>query len=293
MRWVAAGVRAVSPVAPSLAALVVENLMTHARRHPRPAWESEALAGASSWSLPWVDEGRPAELPLWSWGQGPTVLLVHGWEGRGSQLGAFVPPLVEAGFRVVTFDGPGHGSSSARRASLVDMARAVNAVADAVAPVLGGIHAVVAHSMGGASTVLAASKQGERGSLATSRFVLLAPPAHPSSFTRTVFEAFSLSEDVQHRVVDRMERHLGERFLHLDGPSAAARLEGAALIIHDIEDREVPLADGERYASEWPGARFVTTRGLGHRRILRAPEVIEQVAQFVAGKGREPMLRSA
>lgn len=284
MKWLAVGLRAVSPVAPALAARVVENLLTHARRHPRPGWETEALVGARSWSLPWVDEGRAAEIPVWSWGEGPVVLLVHGWEGRGSQLGAFVGPLVEAGFRVVTFDGPGHGSSSARRASLVDQARAVGVVADAVAPVLGGIHAVVAHSMGGASAVLAAARQGDRGSLATARFVLLGPPAHPSQFTRAAFEAFALPEGVRRRVVRLMERRLGERFSDLDGPTAASRLEGGALIIHDTDDREVPAADGERYAAEWPGAQLLSTRGLGHRRILRDPQVVERVTRFVAGR---------
>jgi pimeloyl-ACP methyl ester carboxylesterase len=286
IRWVAAGVRAVSPVAPGLAARVVEGLMMHARRHPRPEWEQKVLAGAQSWSIPWVDGGRPASLPIWAWGQGPVVLLVHGWEGRGSQLGAFVEPLVAAGFRVVTFDGPGHGASSARRASLVHQARAVNAVADAVAPVLGGIHAVIAHSMGGAATVLAAARQGARGSLSSSRFVLLAPPAHPSQFTTAVFESFSLSKEVQRRVVARMERTFGERFVDLDGPEAASGLEGSAFIEHDVDDREVPLASGERYAASWPGARILRTRGLGHRRILRDPGVVEQVTLFVAGKPR-------
>jgi hypothetical protein len=40
-------------------------------------------------------------LPVYSWGSGPTILLAHGWSGRGSQLGAFVEPLVEQGFRLV------------------------------------------------------------------------------------------------------------------------------------------------------------------------------------------------
>lgn len=281
MEWVKAGVRAVSPVAPELAAYVAFGLMLRACRHPRPAREAELLGTAESWSLPWRDDGHEAELPIWAWGRGPVVLLVHGWEGRGAQLGAFVPPLVEAGFRVVTFDGPGHGDSTAKRASLVDMARAVGAIADEVAPIMGGVHAVVAHSMGGASAVLAASKQLARGSLTSSRFVLIAPPAHPERFTRTVFEALSLSEGVQHRVVDRMERHLGARFEDLDGPTAASRLDGPALVVHDTDDREVPFSDGERYADSWPNARIVGTRGLGHRRILRDPGVIDQVTQFV------------
>src|SRR5207248_218428 len=36
------------------------------------------------------------------WGSGPIVYLVHGWGGAGSQLDAFVPPLLAAGHRVIT-----------------------------------------------------------------------------------------------------------------------------------------------------------------------------------------------
>src|SRR5688500_15132227 len=43
------------------------------------------------------------------WGTGPAVYLVHGWGGRGSQLGSFVEPLLAGGFRVVMFDAPAHG----------------------------------------------------------------------------------------------------------------------------------------------------------------------------------------
>ena len=49
----------------------------------------------------------------------------------------------------------------------------------------------------------------------------------------------------------------------------------------------------EHFANEWikfnpsvpfrrPGAQFVRTTGLGHRRILRDPEVIARVAAFIA-----------
>src|SRR5687768_13117485 len=44
-------------------------------------------------------------------GEGPAVLLVHGWGERAASLGAFVAPLVGAGFRVVGVDLPGHGET--------------------------------------------------------------------------------------------------------------------------------------------------------------------------------------
>jgi hypothetical protein len=52
------------------------------------------------------------------------------------------------------------------------------------------------------------------------------------------------------------------------------------LVVHDTDDREVPYADGRRLAEVF-GARLITTNGLGHRRILYAPEVIDAVVEFI------------
>jgi predicted ATPase len=56
------------------------------------------------------------------------------------------------------------------------------------------------------------------------------------------------------------------------------------LVIHDQDDREVPWADGAAIAAAALDARLVTTHGLGHRRILRDPSVIEASVDFVAGE---------
>ena len=52
-------------------------------------------------------------LAVWQVGPAaaPAVLLVHGWGGRGVQMGSFVAPLLARGYRIVWFDQPGHGES--------------------------------------------------------------------------------------------------------------------------------------------------------------------------------------
>lgn len=39
--------------------------------------------------------GNAVELTAFSWGEGPLVLLDHGWGGYGVQLGCFMNPLVK------------------------------------------------------------------------------------------------------------------------------------------------------------------------------------------------------
>ena len=53
--------------------------------------------------------------------------------------------------------------------------------------------------------------------------------------------------------------------------------------MHDLEDREVPLCEGERWARHWRGARLLDTRGLGHHRILGDPMVLDAILRFLGG----------
>ena len=52
--------------------------------------------------------------------------------------------------------------------------------------------------------------------------------------------------------------------------------------MHDVGDRIVPFTDGETIAHAAPPGTLVSTHGLGHHRVLRAPEVLDAVVPFVA-----------
>ena len=55
------------------------------------------------------------------------------------------------------------------------------------------------------------------------------------------------------------------------------------LIVHDRDDDDTSYADGVTLSEAWPGARMLSTSGLGHRRILREPSVIEAATRFILG----------
>ena len=69
----------------------------------------------------------------------------------------------------------------------------------------------------------------------------------------------------------------------LDVDRSTPDLTFPGLVIHDVDDDEVPLGDARAVASGWPGADLVTTAGLGHRRILRDDEVRDLVASALDG----------
>jgi pimeloyl-ACP methyl ester carboxylesterase len=269
------GLRLLSP-APSLAAAVAEQLFLTAPRHRRPAWEAAVLAGAESFQIP--HDG--SYLPAWRWGTASsTVLLVHGWEGRGSQLGAFVKPLLERGLSVVTFDAPGHGDAPSRQASVVTHGRAV-ASAGAY---LGHLHGIIGHSVGGAASLYAT-----RLGLRVDRLALVAPPTSPERFAAGFAQLFDLPGNVHRAMLARLESRYGVSIEDLDVRGDAQRASSPVLVVHDADDRVVPFSDGATIAKLAPEGRLVTTHGLGHNRILHAPEVVDAVVPFIAEGARTP-----
>lgn len=106
-------------------------------------------------------------------GDGPAVLLVHGWTGFKESWGPLVPALAGAGLRAVAVDLPGCGGSPRRRRGRHDPEGLAAELARAVAA--HGAVGVVAHSFGAQVAVLAAL----RAHVPPPRLALLAPAAAP------------------------------------------------------------------------------------------------------------------
>ena len=208
----------------------------------------------------------------WIFGEGPTVLLVHGWEGQAAQLAPLIGPLVARGQRVVAFDHFAHGQSPGSRSTLPQMARAVLTVGRAVGP----LQAVAGHSLGGTAAALALT-----WGLEAARCVLFCPPMEVPPFARAVAAGLGLSDAVAARMLARLGREVGP-LEALDLRRVAPRLRAPLLLLHDEGDREVPFAHGQAVAAAWPGGHLLPLRGLGHRRLLRDPAVIQAVVEFVA-----------
>ncbi|XXX78901.1 alpha/beta hydrolase [Sorangium sp. So ce134] len=273
---VRAGLRAVGAVSSEAAAQWAERIYRTPKRHARPAWEREALAAA----VPSRVASGAGDIPVWTFhprrpraGE-PAVLLVHGWEGRGSQLSAFVPRLLAAGLRVVAFDGPGHGDHPAPDATVADLADALVHVAREAGPVEG----IVAHSLGGVAAVLA-----QRSGVRADRYAFVAPPLNPRRFIGAFVSFYGLDPRVASRLKERIEARVGIALRELDGRLLAPQMRGELLVVHDRQDQEVPFEDGLALAGAWAGARLHETQGLGHRRVLRDSLVVKEVASFIAG----------
>jgi pimeloyl-ACP methyl ester carboxylesterase len=270
--WLRRGFKALGNLSPALAAALAARLFLRApARRKNSDRDREVLAAATPFEVEFDGE----TLRAWRWGHGPVVLLVHGWGGSAGQLRAFVAPLVQAGFSVVAFDAPGHGASTGRWLSLPRFASAIAHVAASVGP----LHAVVAHSFGGPASSFAM----HRG-LQVARAVQIGPPADALAWFRKFSRHLGLPEGVALAAQDRVERRVGIGLGELNAQAIEPFVTRPLLVLHDRQDAEVPWSDGRSIAKASPNAILRTTDSLGHRRILRDPQVIADVVRFVAGE---------
>jgi pimeloyl-ACP methyl ester carboxylesterase len=216
--------------------------------------------------------GRRIVVYRWGAEHAPQVLLTHGWWSHAGRFVALADDLLSRGLAVVAFDAPGHGASSGWRASMPEFARTLRAVAEGVGPV----HAAVGHSLGGAATLFAVSR-----GLRVSRVAVIAAPANLGVWADRYRNALDLSPAVDARMRQQLSRHLGVEWHELDIAAIVPRLGIPGLVAHDRDDGDVPFDNGRTLANQWPEASLLETGGLGHRKILRDPEVIRRVGEFV------------
>jgi pimeloyl-ACP methyl ester carboxylesterase len=260
---------------PNTAGNIAYKLWFTPTRFNMPEREKEVLASAKI-ATHQIDDD---EIVTFSWGQEktdrPLVLLVHGWSGRGTQLGPFVQPLLDAGYRVLSFDAPAHGKSSGKQTNIYE-------VADVLVDLqkhYGEINAVITHSFGG-PCIAAAMQRG----FITDRIVSIAPPATTRGLVEKFNDALHVPKKAAKIMMQLTEKKYGENIweeISMVNTIKTSSLPG--LVIHDNNDSDIPWEEGEAVAKAWDNAQFIKTSGLGHRRILRDPAVIETSVAFIQG----------
>ena len=274
VKLLAAGFKIVGMVAPKLAGWYAYRLWFKTRRYKTPASERDALHSA----LIERHKINGQTIVTYQWGQsGPRVLLVHGWSGRGTQLGSLVPPLLAAGYQVLSFDEPAHGASTGKQTNVYEIADVMLALQKHY----GNFAAAITHSFGGPCLTTAMNK-----GLSVLRVVSISPPLHAQGLVNKFIAALSIPKNVEHDLLRRIEHRFGKNvWQEISMQTNVRGLNIPALVLHDMDDHDVSWRDGESVAKAWNNAKFIATQKLGHRRILRDPFAIATAVDFIKAGG--------
>ena len=217
------------------------------------------------------------EVVTYRWGdvdRDPTVVLVHGWNGWAQQMERFVAPLQARGIAVLAFDHVGHGASTGKQSSLPVMIRTVEQIFNTLPKPVGAI----GHSLG-AAAVAAVLSSTRREALPS---VLIAPPSDPRPYLTALARMLKAPKRVMLRIQEAAERIAKVELKKLVADAwTVRRIRAPLLIVHDVGDKEVPIANGYAYTLA-SRTRVLATDGLGHRRILRDVHVVAEATEFIA-----------
>lgn len=220
---------------------------------------------------------RGVDVVSYEWGTGDeTVLLAHGWQSRASVFSPLIRELRGEGFRVVAFDAPANGDSPGRGTYLVDHLDTMERLQGRY----GRFHAVVGHSFGALAALMSV-----HDGLDAHRVVGIAGAADPLAFIEGFGDQLGLDQATRDALAARFSAKLfpggGDPFARYSAARHPLRPETPLLLVHDRGDRRVPYAQSERLLAANPGARLVTTEGLGHNRVLRADVTLDAVVDFL------------
>lgn len=244
------------------------------RNLPPRQWELPLLATAERITLRFG-------LSALRWGQGPTVLMMHGWEGRPTQFAALIEALVAAGHTVVSLEGPAHGRSPGRQAHVALFARALLEAAAELPP----LRAVIGHSMGGASVLLAL-----QWGLRTEAAVSIAAPAQLLGVLRGFAQRLGMPARARAAFIRQVEQDVGLQVARLDVNGYQLELPG--MIAHASDDPLVAASEAQLIHKAWFDSRLLMLEDGGHQRVLADPLLVEGVLELLA-RAATPARQSA
>ncbi|MBX2964346.1 MAG: alpha/beta hydrolase [Cyclobacteriaceae bacterium] len=218
------------------------------------------------------------KIQCYRWGESSkSVVVVHGWAGRATQFRRFIKPFTHAGYQVIGFDGPAHGQSEGKRTTIVEFEETLKEIYN----IIGEPDAIIAHSFGGGA-VLFSAKNG----LPVKKIINIASPTIGDEIINTYLKAIGGSEKTKVFFKKFIEQKYGKPFDAFTASHIIREINQPVelLLVHDEDDKEVSLAHPLELVRLYPSARLLKTKGLGHTRILKDNQVIQEIVTFV----REP-----
>ena len=209
----------------------------------------------------------------WSAGQGPRVLLVHGWASIGSQFAVLAQALLRSGFQVIWFDAPAHGRSSGMKTSVFEVAACIAKLEAET----GSFEAIIAHSFGTPCSLMAISE-----GLNVNKFIAISPPSSAQILVDKYCRAMKAHPKTRAFMVDRLHKAFGDDvFDRISAKNLALKTVVESLVIHDKGDSVVPFEEGRVVQKNLVNSNMLVTEGLGHNRILRDKGVIKSCVDFI------------
>jgi pimeloyl-ACP methyl ester carboxylesterase len=254
-----------------LATLYAAKLFTTPIRHKIP--KRELAMDQNSQQFPLFVPKINKEIVVYEYGaSNKKVLLVHGWSGRGTQLVKIADALLEKGFMVYSFDAPAHGKSKGNFSIMPEFIASILEMEQKYGP----FEYAIGHSLGGMS-ILNAIKQN----LVVKKAVTIGSGDVIQDIIDDFVKNLKLKPEYGLRIKDHFETKFGGEMDDYSAYKAAQMVQIPVLVIHDQNDEDVSVNSAYHIDKHLAHSELFITEGLGHRKIVGDPSVIETILKFI------------
>ena len=222
----------------------------------------------------WCDyvktDGSTSKCRVYTAGIGPTVLLVHGWEGSAWSMSAIARQLLDKNLRVVLFDLPAHGFSPGKKTNILEVSSLIQTLTAKEEDLL----AIVSHSFGAVC-----SGHAIKSGIAPSHFISIGAPTSMEFIVDSFCSTIGASANSKKELINHIDEILKAPYKTESLTHVAKQFNLDGLIIHDRNDRLVPYTQAKELLATWAGSKLFTTEKLGHNRTLINKDVIETIME--------------
>ncbi len=205
---------------------------------------------------------------------GKKILIVHGFSSYAYKFEKYIAPLQKAGFEVILFDAPGHGTSDGKLINAYvykDLLLKIEAL-------YGPLYGIMGHSLGGLAAALAFE---ELGGQENRKLVLVAPATETERAIANFFKIIPLDENVRQEFRQLVVELAGKPIHYYSAGRVIKNIQYPVLWVHDTHDTVCTFEDVKPLLDmDLPHVTFLITEQLGHSNVYKDKAVSKAIIQF-------------
>jgi len=205
-------------------------------------------------------------------GEGPLIICVHGWAGRGMQFYKMAIDLADAGYKLLLIDAPAHGMSEGKMSNLFEYTEVFIGLKEKQ----DNLVAVIGHSLGAASISLAISEGSK-----VPAFISLAAPVVAQDILDEFANRLNVNKTTIHGMRKKAVTTFSRTFDSVTMETTFKVVDCPVLAIHGSNDFDVPIYHLDVLKKIKPETEIRRIEGIGHRRILKDERVIKEIKNWL------------